>query len=177
MKGEEKMNKLQRRALSAAVMVLAAASASAQAPEFVFGELPDVRRQEVVAYIEGGGDLDVRNHKDCSLIQWAAYHGEIEIARSRLSRRASPGCGRTCRRPRGRVRLRRVRSALRGRDGLARLGDRGVRDFRGDYRGVACGSTFCRCGGPGRPVMKAILSSGARPLAASFRPGRGRGRS
>ncbi len=80
------MGKLKRMAVSAAVMVVAAANAGAKASEFVFGELRDVRRQEVVAYIEGGGDLHIRSHKGCSLIQWAAYHGEIEIARSLLDR-------------------------------------------------------------------------------------------
>ncbi len=88
------MNELKRMALSLALM---AATTGAQAAEFVFGDIREVTPQEVVAYIEGDGDLNVRGHKDCSLIQWAAYHGEIEIARGLLDRgmdmyTAAPRC-------------------------------------------------------------------------------------
>ncbi|MXX91807.1 MAG: ankyrin repeat domain-containing protein [Boseongicola sp. SB0677_bin_26] len=73
-------------ALSAAVMVLAATGAGAQSAEFLFGDFLEVTPQEVVAYIESGGDLEIRNHQTYTLMHWAAWAGEIEIARGLLDR-------------------------------------------------------------------------------------------
>ena len=83
---EEKMRELMRMALSTAVMVLSAAGAGAQATALVFGDFLEVTPREVAAYINSGGDLEIRNHQTYTLMHWAAWNGEIEIARVLLDR-------------------------------------------------------------------------------------------
>ena len=63
---------------------LLAITTSARATEVVFGVLEDITPGEVIAYIDAGGDLEVRNQQGYPLLHWAAWTGEIEIAQRLL---------------------------------------------------------------------------------------------
>lgn len=75
--------------LPLALAVLTTTGAYAQAKAFVFGTFEDLSSQEVTTYINSGGDLDIRNHQNYSLLHWAAWAGAEEIAQSLLERGVS----------------------------------------------------------------------------------------
>lgn len=77
------MNILRFLTLCAALLAI---TTSARATEFVFGDFLEVTPSEVVAYIEGGGDLKIVSSKGYPLLQWAAWMGEIEVAQMLLDR-------------------------------------------------------------------------------------------
>lgn len=60
--------------------------ASAQTAAFEFSGFEDVTPGEVIAYLEAGGDPEIRNHQTYLLLHWAAWAGEIEIAQMLLDR-------------------------------------------------------------------------------------------
>lgn len=79
----ETVDILKRLTLCTALLAIAT---SARATEFVFGDFLEVTPSEVIAYIDSGGDLEIRNQQGYPLLHWAAWTGEIEVARTLLGR-------------------------------------------------------------------------------------------